>query len=492
MHSEEYARRSKYELTHENRYQLILGNQRIVQVVRKIDAWELPKTKPLIEIICKSLKTKWNLLSDDKKEIIFQSVEYLKTSVRASIDGVRANKKLFHGANTELKDYLKYFYDGLSKLEVWEKQIIEELIQKAHFLYGDLSQKEINDSIISIYEHLSYKYDLFHVTEKDMISLEKQQSIARLLNHSKKGSALNNAIEANKQKKQITKNIFRDFYTDTNNLEQSEIDQILHFIKDVLLNSYSDHEINEKLYYFLQNIGVPTHKDYINRSTIPFGVFQQIPKYLSYKKTQKCKSTIEKHSRKLLIIGLGNYWGGYNNTRHNIGFYALDKFAKQFSFPDFEFLENIEGFYSEKRLHDSEIILFKPAFALHRKDIDQKDVGSINVSGPPTEEVINFFEIQYDQVIIIYDTISKGKSTKNLALKNLSHRGLRDIARTIVMENFEKCKTYPIHVGSPKDKDIAKFVLSKPTQDQLIQINDDIETIAYKIEQMTKQGVLKK
>jgi peptidyl-tRNA hydrolase len=54
------------------------------------------------------------------------------------------------------------------------------------------------------------------------------------------------------------------------------------------------------------------------------------------------------------------------------------------------------------------------------------------------------------------------------------------------MKNFEKCKTYPIHVGSPKDKDIAKFVLSEPTDDQLNKINTDINTITYEIEQMIK------
>ena len=62
----------------------------------------------------------------------------------------------------------------------------------------------------------------------------------------------------------------------------------------------------------------------------------------------------------IIIIGLGNPGEQYKNTRHNVGFMAVDAFAGKNNFPEFKLQKKSNALVSEGIIDDEKIILVKP------------------------------------------------------------------------------------------------------------------------------------
>ena len=86
-----------------------------------------------------------------------------------------------------------------------------------------------------------------------------------------------------------------------------------------------------------------------------------------------------------IIIGLGNPGEKYKNTRHNIGFMILDKFAEKNNFPEFKLVKKYTAEISEKPFDsaqgDENIILAKPQTFM-------------NESGKSAKKLISNFKFQ--------------------------------------------------------------------------------------------------
>ena len=59
-----------------------------------------------------------------------------------------------------------------------------------------------------------------------------------------------------------------------------------------------------------------------------------------------------------LIVGLGNPDKEYENTRHNIGFMAIDSILKKYNVSNFK--EKHNGIYYELSFNNEKVILLKP------------------------------------------------------------------------------------------------------------------------------------
>ena len=79
-----------------------------------------------------------------------------------------------------------------------------------------------------------------------------------------------------------------------------------------------------------------------------------------------------------LIVGLGNPGNEYNNTRHNIGFYYLDLFAKKYNLT---FKEKFNGLYSKTIINNEDVILLKP-------------LTYMNLSGECVIKFVNYFKFR--------------------------------------------------------------------------------------------------
>ena len=89
-----------------------------------------------------------------------------------------------------------------------------------------------------------------------------------------------------------------------------------------------------------------------------------------------------------LIAGLGNPEEDYSNTRHNMGFDTINKLAKQYKI---EVNKNkFKGLYGIGNIENQKVVLLKPQTFM-------------NLSGESIKEAIDFYKIQKENIIIIYD-----------------------------------------------------------------------------------------
>jgi len=153
-----------------------------------------------------------------------------------------------------------------------------------------------------------------------------------------------------------------------------------------------------------------------------------------------------------LIFGLGNPGPGYAETRHNAGFWFLDRLAE------------ISGasFRAQARLH-SEIV----RVSLHGRDcILAKPTTFMNNSGQAVRAVMDYYKISVDGLLVAYDELDLEPGVARLKLGggHGGHNGLRDIFRHTTEHDFLRLR---IGIGHPGNKDgVTAYVLSRAAADQ--------------------------
>lgn len=122
-----------------------------------------------------------------------------------------------------------------------------------------------------------------------------------------------------------------------------------------------------------------------------------------------------------LIIGLGNPGVEYQNTRHNVGFMALDKLNETYGLSNFQTKFNSE--YVELAIKNHKAILLKP-------------LTYMNLSGQAIAKVMQFYKIPLKDLIVIHDDIDLevGKIRVKTGGSSGGHNGLKSIDELIGKE----------------------------------------------------------
>ena len=92
-----------------------------------------------------------------------------------------------------------------------------------------------------------------------------------------------------------------------------------------------------------------------------------------------------------IIAGLGNPGKKYVNSHHNIGFDTLDAVAAKYNI-DIKKVK-FNGIYGEGTIGGEKVVLVKPQTFM-------------NLSGECIRDFKNWYKVENDQIIIIYDDVS--------------------------------------------------------------------------------------
>lgn len=161
---------------------------------------------------------------------------------------------------------------------------------------------------------------------------------------------------------------------------------------------------------------------------------------------------------KLLIVGLGNPGKEYEGTRHNIGFDALNHFAKLEDFPDWINKKDLKGHISLKSINGKKIILLKPSTYM-------------NLSGNSVQLVQNFYKIDNSKTLIVHDELDVNFGSIRIRGKgkDAGHNGIKSVINQIGDE-FSRLR---IGVGpkQPEQIDSADYVLKKFTSKEQADLN---------------------
>ena len=171
-----------------------------------------------------------------------------------------------------------------------------------------------------------------------------------------------------------------------------------------------------------------------------------------------------------LVVGLGNPGEKYENTRHNVGFLALDTLAKDHEFPKFALSKKHSSLISEGVLGQKKTILAKPQTFM-------------NNSGAAAKSLYAKYKIQDTKyMIVIHDDIDipLGKVKISANRGSAGHKGVESIIQALGTKNFTRVRI-GIQPTKGKPKDIETFVLKKfarvelPTLQRIIA--DSTETL---------------
>ena len=153
----------------------------------------------------------------------------------------------------------------------------------------------------------------------------------------------------------------------------------------------------------------------------------------------------------MMIVGLGNPGKSYENTRHNVGFRAVDLLAKELG-ADILKLKH-KALYGEAKAGDKRILLVKPQTFM-------------NLSGEAVAPLAKFYGIEPQNILVIFDDIALplGKIRIRRSGSDGGHNGLKSLQLHLGQE-YPRVK---IGVGEKPhpDYDLAKWVLSKFTDSE--------------------------
>ncbi|QSJ14799.1 aminoacyl-tRNA hydrolase [Nostoc sp. UHCC 0702] len=184
-----------------------------------------------------------------------------------------------------------------------------------------------------------------------------------------------------------------------------------------------------------------------------------------------------------LIVGLGNPEPKYNQTRHNIGFAAVDAISRFWQIPLAE-NRKFQGEYGEGMAPGGgKIRLLKPLTYMNR-------------SGQSIQAVTSWYKLPPESVLVIYDDMDLplGKTRLRLSGSAGGHNGMKSAIAHLSTQNFPRLR---IGIGKPKDtanadnSESISHVLGKfsPAETQLMSLV--LQFVVECVEFSLKQGVEK-
>lgn len=176
-----------------------------------------------------------------------------------------------------------------------------------------------------------------------------------------------------------------------------------------------------------------------------------------------------------LIIGLGNPGKPYEYTRHNIGFEVIDALADKWGAPLNQ--TKFNGVYATVHRPEGKVMLVKP-------------LTYMNLSGECVRPLMDYFDIDVEDIIVIYDDLDLDTGKLRLRGKGSAggHNGIKSLIQHLGTQEFNR-----IRVGvsrPPAGMKVADYVLSKFTKEDAPVVEDAIKNCCDAVEVSLKKPFL--
>lgn len=174
-----------------------------------------------------------------------------------------------------------------------------------------------------------------------------------------------------------------------------------------------------------------------------------------------------------IVAGLGNPTKEYEKTRHNVGFEVIDVLADMLGTTVEE--KKFKGCYGRGMIGGEKVLLLKPQTFM-------------NLSGESVRAAADFYKVDTDHIIIIYDDISLDVGQLRIRKKGSAggHNGIKNIIAHLGTQEFPRIK---VGVGDkPKKMDLADYVLSRFSKEDRAVMEDAFKEAAKAVEVMITEG----
>lgn len=175
-----------------------------------------------------------------------------------------------------------------------------------------------------------------------------------------------------------------------------------------------------------------------------------------------------------LVVGLGNPEPEYSMTRHNMGFDVINKLAEKYNISVEK--KGFDALYGSGMIENEKVILCKPQTYM-------------NLSGDSVIQFINYYKIDMQNVIIIYDDIDIEPGIVKLRKKGGAgtHNGMKSIVANLKTTEFPHVR---IGTGKPLIKsDLINHVIGKVPKEEYDKLIPGINTGSEAVEEIIKNGI---
>lgn len=175
-----------------------------------------------------------------------------------------------------------------------------------------------------------------------------------------------------------------------------------------------------------------------------------------------------------LIIGLGNPEEEYSNTRHNMGFDTINTLAKKHNIEVTK--KKFKGLVGTGIIENEKVLLLKPQTYM-------------NLSGDSLIEVMDYYNLDVQDLIVIYDDMDIEKGVIKIRKKGGpgSHNGMKSVIENLQTTDFTRIR---VGIGRPEHEfDKINYVIGKVPKGEQEILKKGIDLAVLAIQEIIRNGV---
>lgn len=174
-----------------------------------------------------------------------------------------------------------------------------------------------------------------------------------------------------------------------------------------------------------------------------------------------------------VIVGLGNPGKKYDLTRHNVGFEAIDRLAQKYQIKVNKI--KYKALIGEGQIEGEKVLLVKPQTYM-------------NLSGETVLSICNFYQIEPENLIVIYDDVDTDAGKLRIRKKGSAgtHNGMRHIIMLLQKDDFPRIR---IGIGRSNQLELRDFVLQRFSKDEMITMDETLNKAADAAVMIIREGI---
>jgi len=179
-------------------------------------------------------------------------------------------------------------------------------------------------------------------------------------------------------------------------------------------------------------------------------------------------------TERFVIVGLGNPGREYENTRHNIGFRAVNVIAAAHGLTFSK--KQAKALIAEGTIADQKVTLVKPQTYM-------------NLSGESVQGLMNFYKIPLSNLLVISDDMDIPTGTLRIREKGSGggQKGLKSIIDHLGTQEFPRLR---IGIGRPPGRmDPAAYVLQPFDKTDGVIIVETLDRVVRAVETWLREGI---
>lgn len=174
-----------------------------------------------------------------------------------------------------------------------------------------------------------------------------------------------------------------------------------------------------------------------------------------------------------IIVGLGNPGRKYANTRHNLGYITVDRFAEKHNIKIEK--SKFKSLVGEGIVAGQKVLLVKPETYM-------------NNSGEAVRDVMDFYKVDTENLIVIYDDIDLPTGTVRIRKSGSAgtHNGMRSVVYQLNDDSFPRIR---IGIGRDERIDLINYVTGGFTKEEVAPLEAAVDTAVSAIVSYLEEGI---